>query len=813
MTLPLERRGPAFAATLAQRGAAPALLLQGDAVSYAALARRVTVRQAELGPTRRLVVLTMTADLECVVTYLACLAGGHPVLLTSAEAAPDLVSSYDPDVVASAHGLQVRREGTAHDLHPDLAVLLSTSGSTGSPKLVRLSADNLQTNADAIAASLGIRSDDRAITSLPLHYCYGLSLLHSHLAAGAATVLTSLSVVDPCFWRLFREQRATTLAGVPHTFSLLERIGFGDLELPSLRYVTQAGGRLAPERVRALAQLGQRRGWDLVVMYGQTEATARMAYLPADLAAEHPGAIGVAVPGGELALEGVEDGIGELVYRGPNVMLGYATTPADLSLGPTTDVLHTGDLARRTAAGLFEVVGRRSRFVKVFGLRIDLDRVEAALGDVACTARDDELIVFTTGPAQVRERAARAAGLPPSAVKAVTVDELPRTTAGKLDRPALDRLTVPTAVSGPATSVTDVYARVLERSDIAPGHSFVDLGGDSLSYVEASVLLEDVLGDLPAGWHLMTVAELDRWRRPSRRWTRAIDTSVLLRAVAILLIVAQHSDVVRVLGGAHLLLGVAGFNFARFQLTGLPRAQRMGRLLRSTARIVIPSVVAIAGTTAVIGRYSWEHLLLVHDVVSPGTTFKDFWFVEVLVQLLLVAAVLLVVLDRFERRWPFALPLVVLAVGLLARFGVLPALEGRERLYAPYAVAWIFVWGWAAAKASTTPHRLLLSAVIAVALPGFFMGQPSRELFVGIGLLLVLWVPTVRVPRVLTAAIAVVAASSLYVYVTHVLVLAYLRPVPLLAFAASFAVGIAYWRLCSRYLSRSGTVSASPRTC
>ena len=202
---------------------------------------------------------------------------------------------------------------------------------------MRLSHGNLEANAAAIASYLALDADDRAAMTLPLHYCYGLSVLHSHLSCGAGVALTDRSVVDPCFWDLFRSQRCTSFAGVPHTFELLDRIGFDRLALPTLRYVTQAGGRLDPDTVRRYAGLGARDGWDLVVMYGQTEATARMAYLPPHLAATRPEAIGVPIPGGSFEIDPSDAGDpdeGELVYRGPNVMLGYASSRRDLALGP-----------------------------------------------------------------------------------------------------------------------------------------------------------------------------------------------------------------------------------------------------------------------------------------------------------------------------------------------------------------------------------------------------------------------------------------------------------------------------------------------
>ncbi|MFC7617210.1 AMP-binding protein [Actinokineospora soli] len=253
-------------------------------------------------------------------------------------------------------------------------------------------------------------------------------------------MLTDKSVVDAEFWATVREHRVTSLHGVPHTFALLDRVGFSDLDLPHLRYVTQAGGKLDPATVRRYAELGEARGWRLFVMYGQTEATARMAYLPPELACAHPAAIGVPIPGGDFTLDD-----GELVYRGPNVMLGYATAPADLALGREVTELRTGDLARRTPEGLYEVVGRRSRFIKPFGLRVDLDAVERFLAGegvpAACAGDDDALVVAALGDRKRAGALVRARfGLPAGSVRVVPVDEIPRLPSGKPDYPAIARL-------------------------------------------------------------------------------------------------------------------------------------------------------------------------------------------------------------------------------------------------------------------------------------------------------------------------------------------------------------------------------------
>ncbi|WP_257879613.1 AMP-binding protein [Kocuria flava] len=255
MTVQPELAPVSFAAGLARHGDRPAVLTAGSVLSYAELAERVEQCAARLGTERRLVLLAADGELDTLVGYLAALSGGHPVLLAPGDkpaALASLTAAYDPDVVLRPGGgtplLEERRPGTRHELHPDLALLLSTSGSTGSPKLVRLSRENLVANAESIAQYLGIRPEDRAATTLPLHYCYGLSVVNSHLLRGAGLVLTGLSVVDPCFWELFRDRGATSFAAVPYTFELLERVGFAEMDLPHLRCVTQAGGRLAPSR-------------------------------------------------------------------------------------------------------------------------------------------------------------------------------------------------------------------------------------------------------------------------------------------------------------------------------------------------------------------------------------------------------------------------------------------------------------------------------------------------------------------------------------------------------------------------------------
>lgn len=819
-----------FAAALGRYGDRPALHLAGPdrpvQVTYADLDARVTASREALERRtppygRHLIHLTPAPTLDFVVSWLAALIGGHTVLL-----APDdrLTSCYTPSMTYDG-GWRPTGSRTPV-LHPDLRLLLSTSGSTGSPKLVRLSADNLTSNAAAIADYLELTADDVALTTLPMDYCYGLSVLHSHLEVGASIVLDDRSVTDPGLWERARQHGVTSFAGVPYTFDLLAATGWP--ELPTLRQVTQAGGRMAADRVRALARQGAREGWDLVVMYGQTEATARMAYLPPHLAAEHPAAVGVPIPGGEIRI----DDSGELVYSGPNVMMGYAEEPADLALGPGPAELRTGDLARINSRGLIEIVGRKARFAKIFGQRIDLDRTQQLVADAghesACAqAVDAEQLVVavveaSSGPSseQVARTLAEATCLPAHAIRVVPVESIPRLANGKVDQPAVARLqphdlqaAVPTDATS-ADSIALLYARVLGLGvdGVDRGASFVDLGGDSLSYVELSLQLEDRLGRLPADWQERSIAQLagaaDR-HRPSRltRLVANVDTTIVLRALAILLIVGSHTNLWVILGGAHILLAIVGFNFARFQLTDEPPRERVRRVGRAAARIAVPAVLWIGAVAALTGAPGWRSVLLLNDLLGPADWSEPdwyYWFIEVAL-LLVLGAGLLTALPRviaFERRHRFAFAIGLTTVALLPRFWATWSSYDGDVIHSSLFIAWLFLAGWAAAVARGPIERVVVSGLLIAGCWGF-TGALERDLLITAGTLALVWAPTVPWPRLLLKPTGVIASASLYIYLTHWQIYPWLEDRwPLGGLLASLALGVVVWQVVERLSGR-----------
>lgn len=443
-----------FAQRLESFGERTALLADdGQRLSYADLAARAdgVFADAGLAP-RELIAIECENCVDSVAAYLGALRNGYPVLLVDAQLEAKLrdrlYSHFSVARVRTATGDWKALGHVAPTVHPDVAVLLSTSGSTGSPKLVKLTLANLDANAQSIAQYLDLNESERPVTTLPMHYSYGLSVVNSHLSVGATLVLTGQPVTARKFWDVFREHEATSIAGVPTIYAMLKQLRFERMDLPSLRTMTQAGGRLPPELVRWYAELAASRGQRFFVMYGQTEATARMSYVPPAQALDKAGSIGIAIPGGRFELvaddgdiiEGSEE-TGELRYIGPNVMMGYAAEVEDLAdADGQGGVLMTGDLGRRDEDGYYYVVGRLKRFIKVFGNRIGLDEVEAQLReenyDVAVTGRDDLLVVAFRGDSDATDSLVAHISakyrLHRSAIRVHAVDGFPLSTSGKI---------------------------------------------------------------------------------------------------------------------------------------------------------------------------------------------------------------------------------------------------------------------------------------------------------------------------------------------------------------------------------------------
>lgn len=450
-------------------GSLTALIEGPRAISYETLAELADALADRLPQGSGMGVLAMPSSIEAVALYIGALRSErHVPLLVQDDIGDELLSSlvgqYAPEWLATARSaptgyttihvagalhLHVRDTATGHPSpHPDLALLLSTSGSTGSSKLVRLSAQGLASNAASIVSYLGLTAADRAITTLPLAYSFGLSILNSHLACGGCVVLSSHSLMTREFWEAARAHDVTSLSGVPATYEILHRMGLARLKLPNLRMLTQAGGRLRDDLVKHFAESAHAHGLQFFVMYGQTEASPRISYVPSERLLEKIGSIGIAVPGGRMY---IDDANSELVYEGHNVMMGYASSRDELAHADTQHgVLRTGDLARVDADGFHYITGRAKRFLKLSGNRVNLDEVEVMLSaalerQIACSGSDDNLVVFSHGPHPasqdvVRRLVQERYKLFGGHVISLHLDSLPLMSSGKTDYQMLRQL-------------------------------------------------------------------------------------------------------------------------------------------------------------------------------------------------------------------------------------------------------------------------------------------------------------------------------------------------------------------------------------
>jgi len=283
----------------------------------------------------------------------------------------------------------------------DLAAIIFTSGSTGEKKGVMLSHGNLIENTASILEYLDLKATDRVCVVLPFFYCYGLSLLHTHIKAGGSVVLSNHPFIGGAL-RDIDKYECTGFAGVPSTFQILiARTKFLTEKLPTLRYFTQAGGKLPNKFIRMIAEAFPDKKF--IVMYGATEATARMSYLPAEMCLSKIGSIGTGIPGVKLKVvtEGrdVQPGeVGEIIAAGKNIMQGYYMDPQGTDEVLVDGWYHTGDLGTVDEDGFIYVVGRSKNIIKCGGFRVSPYEIEGEIckipevEDVAVVGREDNIL-------------------------------------------------------------------------------------------------------------------------------------------------------------------------------------------------------------------------------------------------------------------------------------------------------------------------------------------------------------------------------------------------------------------------------------
>ena len=457
-----------------QHEAVAAIDAQGSQLTYGGL-RDFAVQAGMLMPARSLFFLLVENNVGGIAWTIGNICAGNVPLILNAHLDEGLYKSlfelYQPpfvcvpeamaerfgyEVVLTCFGYTLMKTGCeACPLHEDLSHLLPTSGSTGSPKLVRHQYANIEAAALNISTFFELTENDRPLMVLPLYYTMGLSMVFSHLYVGATILITNQSMTDRNFWRFMKEEHATSFTGVPYSFEILNLMRFFRMDLPDLTLLTQGGGRMTKELNLKFAEFCRDNGKRWIATYGQSECTARMAWLPAKWAVEKVGSIGIAVPNGELSLIDMDSQPittphteGEMCYRGKNVTMGYARKRDDLLLGDERHgFIRTGDLAYFDEDGCYYIVGRMGRFLKLFGMRVGLDECERIVKGAfpglacACVGTDEKMLVYLTDESykdRVKEELVNRLKLVATSFEVRIIPAIPKNEAGKILYAKLD---------------------------------------------------------------------------------------------------------------------------------------------------------------------------------------------------------------------------------------------------------------------------------------------------------------------------------------------------------------------------------------
>jgi acyl-CoA synthetase (AMP-forming)/AMP-acid ligase II len=786
----------------------PALFVTDNYVTYKELNQLCELFANQLPKEKKLVLLDADNSLESIVALYGALKKGHGVLLCergNAVLKQKLCERFKPELIFEKRGssweLSQRKHNYSPALHKDLAFLLTTSGSTGDPKCVRLSKTNILSNTDAISSYLSISETDRSLLLLPIFYCFGLSVLNTHLSKGACVYIQGPSVDDTTFFRYLTEKKITNFSGVPHTFELLARKGFLKKHLSSVRYIAQAGGKLRKDLVIAYDSWARTNEANFFVMYGQAEASPRIAYVPPSMLADNPDCIGCPIPGGQLCLMDTEEqeitqaGIeGELIYRGPNVMMGYAENALDLSKGKEIDVLRTGDIGVLTETNLFKVTARKKRICKIYGKRYNLDKIEQVLRtiDSSAVCLSNDTILFIASENKVSEKLVSLASskfnFPHSNISTLYYNKIPVLASGKTDystivKDSQEKICEKERVDkGSATeALLEAYQSDFIENKVTKNDSFVSLGGDSLTYVAISVNIERIIGSLPEKWEKKTIGELATVASTkSNSLFSTIEMGVFLRAISIVAIVFQHLIHTPV-GGATILLFVSGYNFSRFHLDNFLEGNFKPTLFNLIKNILLPywaillfyNFLSRQGVNFQINFNFFTDCFLIGNYFHYSFYPFPTWFIQVLSQVIAFLSLILLIpaIRKYAKRNTqlFIMTLVMAAIiyRLVDSIWLMEMFPTKGADQRTAWGAWIFLFGLLVNRFPSSSGKKITTIALILLTVFFWYGDLSRVAVLSSGGCLLIWRKNISIPNAVVKPIQLLSSASLYIYISH----------------------------------------------
>ena len=573
-------------------------------------------------------------------------------------------------------------------------------------------------------------------------------------------------------------------------------------------------------------------------MYGQSEACARIAYMPPKHLETYPDCIGIAIPGGHLSLQDgngktIEaiDTPGELVYEGKNVMLGYASTTADLEKGREVTQLSTGDIGCINDAGFYYITGRKNRIAKLEGRRYNLVEVESFVREMdksaVCVSDDHHLFIGSDAELanETVKATAKRFGIAEVKISSHQFQSLPRLSSGKIDYTSV--LSSFTNRHDSKTSAATwrsenevkekliaCYAASFPEQQVNGYDSFASLGGDSLTYVGISIEIEALLGKLPERWEFESVQRLASQkhlnpRAPSRPHSVKVETSIILRVYAILAIVATHAGVFELAGGAALLMMLAGMNYSRFHLDHLLKRNFTPLVYSVIKNLLLPYWLLLW----LSNFYQQGFTVSTTDFLLVGNLTRDFypsapfltWFIQALVQAILLAC--LPLMFKPIRFWvsknTLGYGVLLLSAATLWRvidgaYGI--GLDNFPNDQRTAWVFWLFCFGLVFTQLKTMPQKLVCHFIVVSWALLFFSGDASRIFTISISAGLLIWLDRMPVTQAMIPFIKTLGSASIFIYLTHLTgVVSYFPPTDTyvgigVRFFLGIAQGVLVWQ-------------------
>ncbi len=680
------------------------------------------------------------------------------------------------------------------------AQILFTSGTEGEPKGVILTHRNLADTVKRLNAVMNVTNEIREYVGIPVYHSFGFARCRAICAAGGKAFIPARGFNPMEINSMLESGQINAISAVPSLWRvLLQTQSISALAASRVRWIeigSQSMDASEKKRLRALFPNAT-----IVQHYGLTEAS-RSTFLEIHKATDEQ-LQSVGKPFGDVEIDIAADG--RIKVRGPHISNCILTNASATDPRDADGWITTNDLGS-IRDGFLYFQGRADDVINCGGIKIAPDTLELGIrnsignsGDLAvCRVphplRGDGILVAATSQVlasdtQIVDSAvAVAASLGVNARDAtyvIRVNALARTDNGKVKRQEIARaFSIP--VANAATEVQRDESKSLRAQigallgvkDIQDKDTFVNLGGDSLRYIQACVVLEKKLGYLPVNWENQPMSQLDHLPHHPSKSSR-IEPSVILRAVAILSVVINHSGAFKSLfaidGAAFMLLLPAGFSFARFQLQRVLESGRAVWALAALPRVIVPAVLLLGIQQLRHRSFEPSALFLYNNYLKLPVL--SFWFIEVFVQIHLILALLLLIPAIRQRlkgnAWTTSVIALVFST-MLTR--VMPHIWNTDHIWnrVPHHVIWYFFLGWCIFFAKHSWQRWSNTALIIVigVMQGALQLPPdSRGLWIIAGGLFLNWSPSIQLPTLLVRAISALAAASLYIYTSHMLIL------------------------------------------